>query len=89
MQDLNDLPICQSCSLPLQKNLDFGTNADGSKNEEYCAYCFKGGKFVEPELRKEEMISRVTDFMMETEPGDKDMIHLAVSRRINNLRRWQ
>ena len=24
----------------------YGTNADGSKNEEYCAYCFEKGEFT-------------------------------------------
>ena len=26
--------FCQSCGMPLQKNEEFGTNHDGSKNEE-------------------------------------------------------
>src|SRR5674536_232089 len=29
-------PICQSCGMPVKKNEDFGTNADGSKSENYC-----------------------------------------------------
>ncbi|GAI16613.1 unnamed protein product, partial [marine sediment metagenome] len=33
-------PFCQSCAMPMQKPDDFGTNADVSKNEEYCHYCF-------------------------------------------------
>ena len=28
--------ICQSCGMPLEKEDDFGTNANGSKSEEYC-----------------------------------------------------
>ncbi|MFA4967923.1 MAG: zinc ribbon domain-containing protein, partial [Candidatus Margulisiibacteriota bacterium] len=27
--------ICQSCSMPMREEADFGTNADGSKNQEY------------------------------------------------------
>ena len=33
--------FCQSCGMPLQKNEELGTNHDGSKNEEYCCYCYK------------------------------------------------
>jgi len=33
--------ICQSCGMPMQKNEDFATNTDGSKNEEYCHFCYK------------------------------------------------
>jgi hypothetical protein len=32
--------------MPLEKEEDYGTNADGSKNEEYCIYCYKDGKFI-------------------------------------------
>lgn len=35
--------FCQSCGMPLQKNEELGTNHDGSKNEEYCCYCYKDG----------------------------------------------
>ncbi|MBU4293030.1 MAG: zinc ribbon domain-containing protein [Actinobacteria bacterium] len=41
MEEINqNTPFCQSCSMPMMKPEDFGTNADGSKNEEYCTYCF-------------------------------------------------
>jgi hypothetical protein len=33
--------ICQSCSMPLEKDEDFGTDADRSKSELYCIYCFQ------------------------------------------------
>ena len=32
--------FCQSCAMPLTDEL-FATNADGSKNEDYCMYCLK------------------------------------------------
>ena len=38
--------FCQSCGMPLQKNEELGTNHDGSKNEEYCCYCYKDGAFT-------------------------------------------
>ena len=33
--------------MPMDKEELFGTNADGGKNEEYCVYCFKDGKFTD------------------------------------------
>ncbi|MDR1096440.1 MAG: zinc ribbon domain-containing protein, partial [Spirochaetaceae bacterium] len=39
--------FCQSCGMPLSKDEDFGTNTDGSKNNDYCAYCYKDGKFTQ------------------------------------------
>ena len=38
---------CQSCGMPMGNTGEFyGTNADGSKNTEYCSYCFDSGKFT-------------------------------------------
>ena len=37
--------FCQSCGMPLTEEL-LGTNADGTKNDEYCIYCYKDGAFT-------------------------------------------
>ncbi|MCQ2215920.1 MAG: zinc ribbon domain-containing protein [Bacteroidales bacterium] len=37
--------FCQSCGMPLAEEI-LGTNADGSKNSEYCIYCYKDGAFT-------------------------------------------
>jgi len=42
----NTQTLCQSCGMPMQKPEDFGTIADGSKNKDYCCYCFQNGKFT-------------------------------------------
>lgn len=42
--------------MPLLNPEDFGTNADGSRNEEYCLYCYQKGAFTNPEMTVEEMI---------------------------------
>lgn len=39
--------ICQSCSMPMDDEKLFGTNKDGSKNSEYCIYCYKNGEFID------------------------------------------
>ena len=41
--------VCQSCGMPLCGEEVYGTNADGSKNAEYCVYCFKDGAFTSDE----------------------------------------
>ena len=38
--------FCQSCGMPLTHEKDFGTEKDGSKNTEYCVYCYKNGAFT-------------------------------------------
>ena len=37
------MKFCQSCGMPLQAEDQWGTNADGSLNEEYCCYCYQKG----------------------------------------------
>jgi len=32
--------FCQSCGMPPTEDI-LGTNADGSKNEDYCMYCYR------------------------------------------------
>ena len=39
-------PCCQSCGLPLDKETDYGAEADGTKSEEYCTWCYLDGSFT-------------------------------------------
>ena len=55
---------CQSCGMPLKTAEDFGKNADGSKNEDYCRYCFENGKFT-MDCTMDEMIEHCAQFVAE------------------------
>lgn len=39
--------ICQSCAMPMENDSVWGTNKDGSKNSDYCIYCYKDGEFLQ------------------------------------------
>jgi len=52
--------FCQSCGMPLSNEL-LGSNADGSKNEDYCIYCYKDGKFTQ-NFDMEQMIEHCAQF---------------------------
>ncbi|MBO4683349.1 MAG: zinc ribbon domain-containing protein [Alphaproteobacteria bacterium] len=39
--------ICQSCGMPMNDENVYGTNKDGSKNSDYCIYCYKDGEFID------------------------------------------
>lgn len=43
---MESMLICQSCSMPLDKEELFGTETDGTKNQDYCVYCYKDGAFT-------------------------------------------
>ena len=35
--------FCQSCAMPMVKSEDFGTEADGNPNRDYCCHCYIDG----------------------------------------------
>ncbi|MDR2046516.1 MAG: zinc ribbon domain-containing protein [Clostridiales bacterium] len=38
--------ICKICDMLLTKDDEIGTNKDGSKNNDYCIHCYRGGKYL-------------------------------------------
>ena len=58
-----EMKFCQSCGMPLTEDV-LGTNADGSKNEEYCIYCYKDGAFT-GDFTMEEMAEFCAQFVDE------------------------
>ncbi len=57
--------FCQSCGMPLDNKEVLGTNADNTKNEDYCKYCFEKGSFTS-DCTMEEMIEFCVPHMTET-----------------------
>ena len=62
---MNTENICQSCSMPLTDDSLLGTEKDGSKNHEYCKYCYKDGAMVNPDITLEQMASFIKQKMQE------------------------
>lgn len=58
-----ELQFCQSCGMPLNENIS-GMNADGSKNGDYCLYCYKDGAFT-GNFTMEEMVEYCSMFVAE------------------------
>lgn len=81
-------PFCQSCGMPLSRDaLGGGTNADGSRSAEYCSHCYLSGRFTEPNLSVEEMMTKVEGKLREMHfPG---FLARRFTRNIPHLGRWQ
>lgn len=57
---------CQSCGMPLAHDEQGGgTNADSSKNLEYCSHYYQNGAFTEPNLTAAQMTAKVKGKMKE------------------------
>ena len=83
---------CQSCGMPLTDEV-LGTNADGSKNEEYCMYCYKDGAFTN-DYTMEEMIEFCSQFVDEVnknmpKPMTKEEYKGMMRQFFPTLKRWK
>lgn len=64
--------FCQCCGMPMGDNAElWGTNADGSKQEDYCKYCFENGAFTF-DGTMEEMIEICVPHMTAANPEMKE-----------------
>ncbi len=75
--------------MPLQKDEDFGTNEDGSKNEEYCHFCFNDGEFTDPGITMEEKIEKIVKIAVSRTNMSEAEAREMASNIIPELKRWQ
>lgn len=61
---MSEMIFCQSCGMPMQTADQFGTNKDGSANQDYCCYCYKDGAFVQ-DCTMEGMIEHCVKYLDE------------------------
>ena len=88
MENFENQKFCQSCAMPLMGEELYGTNADGTINEDYCIYCFKNGEFTS-DMSMEEMMNFCIDKMVEVHPEiDKDEASKMMKEVFPNLKRW-
>jgi hypothetical protein len=73
--------------VPCQWRSPSGSNADGSKNNEYCHFCFEKGKFTDPNVTKEQMIEKVAGIMKQMNMPDSQIDQ--VKTFIPMLKRWR
>jgi hypothetical protein len=70
--------------MPMEKQDDFGTNADGSRSEDYCTYCYQRGRFTEPDLTMRQMIDKSISMTRKMGiPAEQ------IENAIPNLKRWK
>ena len=81
-------PFCQSCAMPLMKPEDFGTEADGAANEDYCAYCYKSGAFIVPNMTMEQMHDFCVEKMGELNVMPREQASTLMREVMPKLKRW-
>jgi len=87
---MDDKIRCQSCGMPLSDDFgNLGTNADGTKTDEYCSFCFQNGEFAAPNQTLEEMINSSIENMTEDLNMPPEKAAELANSFIPKLRRWQ
>jgi hypothetical protein len=80
-------PICQSCSMPMKKREDFGTEKDGKVSCDYCRYCYQKGSFTKPNVSQQEMINESSSIMKKMGMGKKEEEEM--KKAIPKLKSWK
>ena len=79
--------ICQSCGMPLTNSEQFGTNADGSVNQDYCIYCYKDWKFID-DVSMEEYIDMCSQYGEQAWMTNEEM-RVHCTKLFPTLKRWR
>ena len=78
---------CQSCSMPLNDESVWGTEADGSKTSEYCVYCYRDGTFTQPDITMEQMLESCVPHLVK-DGLDEQRARDILQGALPHLRRW-
>ncbi|MFC1655600.1 zinc ribbon domain-containing protein [Patescibacteria group bacterium] len=87
MEDMG--PMCQSCGMPLKEDAHHGTNEDGSKNEEYCKFCYQDGDFTDAGISMEDKIEKIVQLAVSQMGMQEDEARAMANSIIPKLKRWQ
>ena len=81
---------CQSCAMPMGETDEmYGTNADGSKSDDYCKYCFENGAFT-ADCTMDEMIEFCVPHMATAESGmSSEDARKMMNEFFPALKRWK
>ena len=84
---MDNVLVCQSCSMPLNGEEHIGTNKDSSKNEDYCVYCFKDGEFTHNMTLEETIADSVNYAEMAGMTKEEMLTH--AKNVLPTLKRWK
>lgn len=81
--------FCQCCGMPMDTEALYGTETDGSKNADYCKYCYENGAFTF-NGSMEEMIEICVPHMVESNPEmTADRARTMMREFFPMLKRWK
>lgn len=86
---MENMNFCQSCAMPINSEECLGTNKNGSKNKDYCSYCFQNGSFT-TDISMDEMINLCVEPMVEHNKNMNEEEAIKIMKDpFPNLKRWK
>ncbi|MCL2687742.1 MAG: zinc ribbon domain-containing protein [Methanobrevibacter sp.] len=82
-----DMEFCQSCGMPMTDK-DYGDNADGATNKDYCKFCYQNGEFTS-DITMEEMIDFCVPKMVENSEFSEEEARKMMKEMFPTLKRWK
>jgi hypothetical protein len=82
-------PFCQSCSMPLAKPEDFGTDSHGFRVNDYCCHCYQYGAFTEPDITMQRMLDRCVAVMAQQGIMPEPKARTLLTDVMPRLLRWR
>lgn len=80
--------ICQSCGMPIPTDDLLGNNKDGSKNQDYCKYCYKDGEFTE-NVTLDEYIEKMCSMFAQQAGMTNEEMKECCQKILPTLKRWK
>ncbi len=79
---------CESCGMPLKKDpAGGGTEADGTRSDQYCSLCYEAGAFRHPDVSVNEFQAHCVKALVDK--GMPRIMAWLFTREIPNLPRWK
>jgi len=82
-----EMKICQSCSMPLAKEEDYGTTKSGGRSDEYCVHCLKDGEFTQ-NITLEQAIAQCVEYA-DMAGATKEEALVYATNLFPTLKRWK
>lgn len=77
--------ICQCCGMPLEDTI-ISREPDGSRNEDYCKWCYTGGTFTYSSM--EQLIDFCTEHMA-SDAWPKEQVRAHMEAVVPELKHWK
>ena len=89
LMEMPDNGFCQSCAMPFYRPEDHGTEPDGTRNGDYCNYCYEDGVFLQAYANSDELVVACAPMMAESCHISVEQAEDCMSALLPNLKRWR